>query len=138
MGSPAFPQRKAYGSGAMTSATSSILDGPPPSPTAPGGLDPGAQVQFPALQDLAQPMTAGSPGKQLSPQILTGILEAMTSIEGMWDSMASMLPTLATDFAMLKDLQQRVGAKIVVNGGVPSTTAIGNNFPGGGFERGAV
>jgi hypothetical protein len=138
MASPSFPTRKAMGSGAMTSATPEILDGPPPSPAGPQAVNPGQQVQFPTMSEMAAPMTAGTPGRQVAPQVLTGIMEGMTAIEGMWDSMASVLPTLASDFAMLKDLQQRLMAKIVVQGATPSATAVGSNFPGGGFDRGAM
>lgn len=133
-----FPTRKSTGAGGMTSATPEVLDGPPPSPAGPGELNPGQQVAFPSMSQMAPPLTAGTPGKQVSPQILMGIMEGMTAIEGMWDSMSSALPMLAADFAMLKDLQQRVAAKIVVQGGTPSATAVGNNFPGGGFDRGAM
>jgi hypothetical protein len=81
-------------------------------------------------------VTAGTPGKQLSPEILMGVMQSLTAVEGIWDSAASILPDLASDFAMLKDLQQRVAAKIVTKGGTAPSTATGLNFPGGGFDRG--
>jgi hypothetical protein len=137
--SPSFPVRKSMGAGGMTGGPGEILDGPPPSPASPQQpLQPGQQAQFPPMESLAAPVTAGTPGRQLSPQILMGIMEGMTAIEGMWDSMASMLPDMASDFALLKDLQQRTAAKITIKGGTASATSAGNNFPGGGFDRGAM
>lgn len=138
MASPGFPSRKAQGSGAMTSGVSEVLDQPPPNPTQPMQMpQPGGQTPFPSFSDMAAPLTAGSPGKQLSPEILMGVMQSLSAVEGIWDSAASILPDLAADFAMLKDLQQRVAAKIVVKGGTAPATATGNNFPGGGFDRGA-
>ena len=138
MAASGFPQRKSQGAGGMTSATPELLDAPPPNPTAPqGGMpQPGQAAQFPSFAQMAPPMTSGSPGQQLSPEILMGVMNGLSAVEGIWDSAASILPDLASDFAMLKDLQQRVAAKIVVKGGTPSATATGNNFPGGGFDRG--
>jgi len=137
MASPGFPTRKAQGAGGMTSAVPEVLDGPPPNPTMPQGAPaPGMATPFPGFAQMAAPLTAGSPGQQLSPEILQGVVQGMGAIEGMWDSMASLLPDLATDFAMLKDFQQRVAAKIVVKGGTSAATSTGSSFPGGGFDRG--
>ena len=139
MASPGFPTRKAQGSGGMTSAMPEILDGPPPSPTMPqGGPVPGQATPFPSFAQMAPPITAGSPGQQLSPEILMGIIQGLGAVEGIWDSAASLLPDLAADFAMLKDFQQRIAAKIVVKGGTPAATSTGNSFPGGGFDRGVM
>lgn len=137
MASPGFPTRKSQGSGGMTSGPGEILDGPPPNPTNPGPMPtPGAPTPFPSFAEMAPPITAGTPGRQLSPEILMGVMQGLTACEGIWDSAAAILPDLAADFAMLKDLQQRVAAKIVVKGGSPPATATGLNFPGGGFDRG--
>lgn len=139
MAGPGFPQRKSQGSGGMTSAAPDLLDAPPPNPTQPQGTpQPGQATPFPSFAQMAQPMTSGTPGQQLSPEILMGIMQGMTAIEGMWDSMASMMPDMAADFAMLKDFQQRVAAKITVKGGTAAPTSAGNAFPGGGFDRGAA
>lgn len=121
----------------MTSGVPEILDQPPPNPTQPQAMPQPGQVQaFPSFAEMAAPVTAGTPGKQLSPEILMGVMQSLSAVEGIWDSAASILPDLASDFAMLKDLQQRVAAKIVVKGGTAPATATGNNFPGGGFDRG--
>lgn len=123
----------------MTSGVSEILDQPPPNPSAPmngGMMQPGQATPFPSFAEMAQPVTAGTPGKQLTPEILMGVMQGLTAVEGIWDSAASILPDLAADFAMLKDLQQRVAAKIVMKGGAAPATATGLNFPGGGFDRG--
>ena len=137
MASPGFPTRKSQGSGAMTSGVPEILDQPPPNPTMGQPMPtPGAPQAFPSFAEMATPVTAGTPGKQLSPEILMGVMQSLSAVEGIWDSAASILPDLASDFAMLKDLQQRVAAKIVTKGGTAPATATGLNFPGGGFDRG--
>lgn len=139
MASPGFPVRKAQGAGGMTSGgLSSILDAPPPNPTgADQPLTPGAQPQMPSFDQMAAPMTAGTPGRATTPEVLMGVMSSLETISGMYDSMASVVPDLASDFAMLKDLQQRVAAKLLTKGGQPSSpVSPGLNFPGGGFERG--
>lgn len=137
MAGAGFPQRKSQGAGGMTSAAPDLLDAPPPNPTMPQGApQPGQATEFPSFSQMAQPMTAGSPGQQLSPEILMGVVQGMGAIEGMWDSMASLMPEMAADFAMLKDFQQRVAAKITVKGGTAAATSTGSAFPGGGFDRG--
>lgn len=139
MASPGFPTRKSQGSGAMTSGVPEILDQPPPNPTTPQAMPmPGQQPQFPSFAEMAAPVTAGTPGKQLSPEILMGVMQSFTAVEGIWDSAAAILPDLAADFAMLKDLQQRVAAKVVMKGGTAPATATGLGFPGGGFDRGVI
>lgn len=141
MGSPSFPVRKASGAGGMTSPQSSQLDGPPPSPAMPQGgpqLSPGQQPQMPDLSQLAQPLTAGTPGRAVAPEIAMGILQSAQTIASMFDSMASIVPDLAPDFALQKDLLQRTLAKLVTNAGtVAGAGSTGLNFPGGGFSAGA-
>jgi hypothetical protein len=101
-----------------------------------GAVDP--MGQMPSFSEMSQPMTAGTSGQQTSPEILMGLMSSMQTIAGMYDSMASILPDLAGDFAMLKDLGERTMAKLLLKGGQPAApNSPGLNFPGGGFERGA-
>lgn len=137
-----IPSRKSFGSGAMTSGggMSSILDGPPPNPvdqsTQP--LQPGQTPPQPSFSEMAAPLTAGSPGRATTPEVLMGVMNSLESMSTMYDSMASIIPDLASDFAMLKDIQQRVAAKLLVKGGQPaSPVSTGLNFPGGGYESGS-
>jgi len=140
MASPGFPVRKSQGAGGMTGGgMTSMLDAPPPNPTgADTTLTPGATPQMPSFGEMAAPLTAGTPGRATTPEVLMGVMSSLETIAGMYDSMASVVPDLASDFAMLKDLQQRVAAKLLTKGGQPaSPTSPGLNFPGGGWERGA-
>lgn len=151
MASSGFPQRKSQGSGGMTSAgpgSAGPLDGPPPSPVmaqaspAPGmgaqmggALDPNA---LPSFAQMAQPMTAGSPGRALSPEMAMGIMQTAEMIYGILDSMSSIVPDLANDFVLQKDLLQRTMGKLLLKSGQSGTpTSVGPNFPGGGFTTGA-
>jgi len=140
MAASTFPQRKSQGSGGMTSNQGSILDGPPPSPAmaqADPTLTPGQPQQFPSFGEMAQPLTAGTPGRATTPEVAMGVMQSAEAISGMFDSMASIVPDLANDFALLKDLLQRTMGKLLVNGGQPaSSNAPGLNFPGGGFLSG--
>lgn len=145
MAASGFPQRKASGAGGMTApgAGQEQLDGPPPSPVmanAGGGtLDPGTQPQMPSFAQMSQPLTAGSPGRATSPEVLMGMMQGAETIYGMLDSMASISPDLANDFALQKDLLQRTMAKLVVKSGMPGAPASpGLNFPGGGFASGSM
>jgi hypothetical protein len=135
-----FPQRKAMGSGSMTSTgDQSILDGAPPSPVAPEGMQmpPAGPPQMPSFEQLAQPMTIGSPSRALSPEVAMGMMSVAETIYGSFDSMASMAPDLANDFAMLKDFLQRTMGKLLLKSGqTASPTSAGSNFPGGGFSSG--
>ena len=141
MASGGFPARKSQGAGGMTSSggMSSVLDAPPPNPTgASQPLTPGVQPQMPSFGEMAQPLTAGTPGRATTPEVLMGAMSSLETISGIYDSLASVIPDLASDFALLKDLQQRVAAKLLTKGGQPaSPTSPGMNFPGGGYERGA-
>lgn len=140
MASSGFPERKSSGAGGMTSPAGSVLDGPPPSPAmaqADSTLQPGQPQAFPSFQEMAQPMTAGTPGRATTPEVAMGVMQSAEAISGMFDSMASIMPDLANDFALLKDLLQRTMGKLLVNGGQPaSPNAPGLNFPGGGFASG--
>lgn len=126
----------------MTSPSASQLDGPPPSPAMGMGaqyLSPGAlPQQMPSFAEMAQPLTAGTPGRAVPQEIAVGLLQTATTIYGILDSMASIVPDLANDFALQKDLLQRTMAKLVTNSGsIAPPSATGTNFPGGGFAIGA-
>lgn len=140
MASSGFPQRKSQGSGGMTSPGGSQLDGPPPSPAmsqADPTLTPGQPQQFPSFQEMAQPMTAGTPGRATTPEVAMGVMQSAEAISGMFDSMASIVPDLANDFTLLKSMLQQTMGKLLVNGGQPaSPNAPGLNFPGGGYLSG--
>lgn len=150
MASPSpFPQRKSAGAGGMTApgVGQEALDGPPPSPVMAqagggmpgGGLVPGGAPQMPSFGEMSQPLTAGTPGRATSPEVAMGIMQGAETIYGMLDSMASIAPDLATDFALQKDLLQRTMAKLFVKSGQPASAASpGMNFPGGGFASGAM
>ena len=144
MASPGFPQRKSSGSGGMTSGgPQQILDGPPPSPMTPPNPQPGMAAgtaqPMPTFAQMSQPLTAGTPGRASTPEVTLGVYQGLQTINGMFDSMASILPDLATDFALLKDLVSSTAAKLVTNSGVsPPPHAVGANFPGGGFASGGM
>ena len=132
------------GAGGMTSTgpnSSGPLDGPPPSPAmAQASMGPmGQPAPMPSFAEMSQPLTAGTPGRATSPEIAMGIMQTAATIYGLLDSMASIIPDLAGDFALQKDLLQRTMAKMVVNSGVPSMpSSQGLNFPGGGFSGGSM
>ncbi len=142
MAAPGFPTKKSKGAGGMTSAETSQLDGPPPSPAmgAPGmsPMQPGQPMgQMPSFAEMAEPLTAGTPGRAVAPEIAVGMMQTATTVYGILDSMASIAPDLAADFAMQKDLLQRTMAKLITNSGsVQPPSALGTNFPGGGFATG--
>lgn len=140
MAKPGFPQRKSQGSGGTSGGQASQLDGPPPSPVTAGmeggvqQLQPGQQPQMPAFSEMATPLTAGTPGRATSPEVLMGVMQSAETMAGMLDSMASVVPDMANQFAMLKDLLQRTMGQLLVKGGQPaSPNSPGMNFPGGGF-----
>lgn len=142
MASSGFPQRKSSGAGGMTAAGpgQEILDGPPPSPAMQGAspMVPGQAPQMPSFGQMAAPLTAGTPGRATSPEIAMGIMQSAETIYSMLDSMASIAPDLANDFALQKDLLQRTLAKLLVTSGASAAAnATGLNFPGGGFTTGA-
>lgn len=143
MAGSGFPQRKASGAGGMTSpgAGQDALDGPPPSPAMAQAQPPSPGQPMgpsvPSFAQMSQPLTAGTPGRAVSPEIAMGIMQASETIYGMLDSMASVIPDLANDFALQKDLLQRTMGKLLTNGGqAASPNAPGLNFPGGGFAAG--
>lgn len=142
MAGSGFPQRKASGSGGMTSGSSEQLDGPPPSPVmanANSQMAPGGAAQpMPSFAQMSQPLTAGTPGRATSPEIAAGMMQTAETVYGILDSFASIAPDLATDFALQKDLLQRSMAKLLLNNGANAQPgATGVNFPGGGYAMGS-
>src|SRR5262245_1438557 len=146
MAASPFPARKSQGSGGMTTAgpgSSGPLDGPPPSPVMGMGGMPQMQAgggvpPFPPIDQMAQPLTAGTPGRAVAPETAVGMMQAAETIYSMLDSMASIAPDMANDFALQKDLLQRTMGKLLLKSGQNGPpTAIGNNFPGGGFLDGS-
>jgi hypothetical protein len=143
MAGSGFPQRKSQGAGGMTAAApgNDTLDGPPPSPAMQGAqpMQPGGgAAPMPSFAQMAQPLTAGTPGRATSPEIAMGIMQSAETIYSMYDSMASIAPDLANDFALMKDLLQRTMAKLLVNSGANAgANSTGLNFPGGGYATGA-
>lgn len=137
-----FPQRKSQGAGAVAGSETGLLDAPPPTPVAPQGMQvpPGgnaAAAPMPSFDELAPPLTAGSPSRALSPEISMGLMTMAETIAGTFDSMASVAPDCATDFAMLKDLLSRTMGKILLKSGqTASVASAGNQFPGGGYTGG--
>ena len=132
-----FPQKKSTQTSnvAQPGGSTSQLDAPPPSPMQMPQAGPMGSMPMPS--EFSRPMTAGTPGSATSPEILMGLMQTMETIAGMYDSMASILPDLATDFALLKDLGQRTMAKLLIKGGQPAApNSTGLNFPGGGFDAG--
>jgi hypothetical protein len=117
------------------------LDGPPPNPAmAQAPMGPmGQPGPMPSFGEMAQPLTAGTPGRAVAPEIAMGLMQTAATMYGLLDSMSSIAPDLANDFALQKDLLQRTMAKMVVNHGTQasSQTSAGLNFPGGGFLGGA-
>lgn len=144
MARPGFPQRKSQGAGGMTAggAGAQILDGPPPSPAMAGAHPPvpgGGAAPMPAFGEMAAPLTAGTPGRATSPEIAMGIMQSAQTMFGMFDSIASIVPDLANDMALQKDLLQRSMAKLFVHSGVSGAPgSAGVNFPGGGFLGGSM
>lgn len=141
-----FPQRKSSGAGGMTESGPGTdpLDGPPPSPvmaqaggTLPTGMTGGQPM--PSFDQMAKPLTAGTPGRATSPEVVVGIMQTAETMYGILDSIASIVPDLANDMALQKDLLQRSMGKLLVNSGQQgSPSSVGVNFPGGGFTQGAM
>lgn len=142
MASSGFPQRKSQGSGGMTSPSGSQLDGPPPSPVMANAQAPvpgQAPAPMPSFAEMAQPLTAGTPGRAVSPEIAMGIMQSAETMYGMLDSIASIIPDLANDMALQKDLLMRSMSKLVTNTGPTGRPGSpGVNFPGGGFAGGSM
>lgn len=120
----------AFGMG-MPGGSSEQLNGPPPSPQGPNGNP--SQLGAGLSQGL--PVPSG----MLPPEILTGMMQAASSIDQQFDSFAQVTPDLAQDWAALKAQLQSVMAKLLVAGGTaPSPTAPGQPFPAGGMAGGGT
>lgn len=125
----------AFGSTAPATASSSPLDGPPPSPTPMGG-QPGPSGPL-GMRGLAGP--APLPADQMPPEVLTGLMQAAQTIGALLDSFAQVTPDKATQLALIKDLLQQYLAEVTSAGAQPtSPTAAGPAFPGGGIDRGVA
>ena len=105
----------------------SALDAPPPSPVNPDF----SQLQNPSLAKPTGP--GGQPSsRELSPDVLMGLLKAGETISTMLDDMAQMVPDIAPDIAGAKDLFQRALGKLVLAGGgnTSQSTAPTSRFAG--------
>jgi len=112
----------------------SALDGPPPSPTPMGGVDPNAPF---SMSGLAGQLPGQIPAQGMPPEVLTGLTQAMTSVGDMLDSAAQVTPDKAPQLALIKDMIQQYLADVVGAGGGPvSPTAAGPAPPMGGMDRG--
>lgn len=116
-----------------SSAAAAPLDQAPPSPQSLGAGPTGAATPF-SLSAIAPPTT---PSDQLPPEILQAVMQSSQKIGSMFDSFAQVMPDLAANWGALKDQMQAVLAK-AVQAGAPamSPTASGQQFPGGGLDRG--
>lgn len=120
------------GSTALPGATAP-LDDAPPSPQSMGGGPTGQPTAF-SLGAVAPPLT---PSDQLPPEILTAIVQASQDIGSKLDSFAQVTPDMAVQWAAVKDHLQQVLAQLMTKGaGSMSPTATGQQFPGGGIDRG--
>ncbi len=104
------------------SAPSGMLDAPPPNPMLSGPLQtPGALGGG-----------GGAPSRTLPPETLQGLMQAGSTIDGMLDSMASMVPDLAPDLAFAKEGIKRFLSKVLLAGGGPATASTaGTSMPNG-------
>jgi hypothetical protein len=99
-----------------------MLDAPPANPMIPGPVQ--------------APDTMGGPGrpmsKQLAPEVLQGITQAVNTINGMLDSLAGMVPDLAPDLAFAKNgLAQFQSKVLLAGGGSPTAAQAGTPMPNG-------
>ena len=100
-------------------ANSGMLDAPPPNPMIQG------PVQAPNQMGAA-------PSRQLAPEVLQGITQAINTINGMLDSLAGMTPDLAPDLAFAKNGLAQYQSKVLLAGGGPTTAAqAGTPMPNG-------
>ena len=93
----------------------------------------GAQTPF-SLSAIAPPQT---PSDQMPPEILQSILQSAQKIGSMFDAYAQVTPDLAAEWGALKDALQQILATLMQKGAPSmSPTASGQQFPGGGVDRG--
>ena len=94
---------------------------------------------MPSFDQMSKPLTAGSPGRAVTPEVAMGIMQTAETMFGILDSIASIVPELANDMALQKDLLQRSMGKLLTNAGQTGNPAsAGINFPGGGFPSGSM
>lgn len=105
------------------------LGAPPPSPTPMGGMNgPGFSMSGVAPQ---------LPSNKLPPEVLTGVTAAAQKIAEMLNSFTQITPDKAAQLQMIQDLLQQYLADLMKDGsGSITPTASGQQFPGGGMERG--
>lgn len=119
---------------AFPAAQSQPLDQGPPSPQSMGAGPMGAPTPF-SLSAVAPGMQ--TPSNELPPEILQAVMTSSQKIGSMFDSFAQVMPDLAADWGALKDQMQAVLAKAAAAGApAMSPTASGQQFPGGGLDRG--
>jgi hypothetical protein len=74
----------------------------------------------------------------MPPEMLSTIISSAQQIGTMLDSYAQAVPTLAAEFAAIKDQLQAVLAQLLTAGaGAPTPTATGQQFPAA-FSRGVA
>lgn len=103
-------------------APTGMLDGPPPNPMIAGP------------QQLPGAMGAGPTGtsRQLPPEVLQGLLQAGNTVMDIVNSMASMVPDLAGELALVQSGMQQFLSKVNLAGGGPTTQAqAGTPMPNG-------
>jgi len=106
------------------------LGAPPPSPTPMGGMNGSAPFSM-------QGMAPQIPSNKLPPEVLTGVTAAAQKIAEMLNSFAQITPDETGPLMMMQDLLQQYLAKLMQSGSGPiSATASGQQFPGGGMDRG--
>jgi hypothetical protein len=118
---------------------STALDGPPPSPTPMGGVDPNSPFSMSGLagQIPGGPGPGGIASGQMPPEVLTGITQSAQAVSDLFDSWAQITPDKAPQLALLKDMVQQYLADLMGNGAGPvSPTAAGPAPPMGGMDRG--
>lgn len=122
-----------------TAPGSDQLDGPPPSPALRDGSSAGPSPSSPEGGSPMAGMAAPLSMESMPPDVLTGMLQAGQKMSETLDSFATMTPEMSADWALVKDTLLRALARLVSQGGGPtSPTNAGPNFPGGGFDRGGM
>lgn len=107
------------------------LDQAPPSPALAQGVNPGM-----ALDGLAQGVPP-IPSHGLPKEVLTGIIQATTTMSEQISSFAQIVPDLAPDLENVRAALAVFASKVLMAGGGPtSPTSTGPGFPGGGIDRG--
>lgn len=131
-GSPAIP--------GLPSPGASALDGTPPTPTPMGGLPPGAPFSLRGLAPGGSPgasVPGSIPSTELSPEILTGLQQAMKTATDVLKQAAQITPDKGAQLGLINDLIEQYMADVMMAGSGPvSPNYAGPAFPGGGIDRG--